>query len=481
MKFVDVRKYIEYLNDQFHLVKDKDSIVQLSREYYDNFLQIGRTIEDLNSITDENKIYEYTKTTNEISLQNYIGSLELNFFTFIRWSNFNPSIVLNQFNKIKHNLFAFFNIITNNNIKLTNLELIKDLINALKKSRTPSEIANHIINQELKTYFSNTHYTKIRPDYPFQKIQLDLLTHFSVLDDLLNLFYQPSIQVLMNYSIPNSDKIILCEIISNATRREMDKMILFDSLPRKRESFSEKFLKYIINEITIPENRKILDLFCNTGIIGFLGFILGKEKILLNDQSYKAYDSSLNKYLDSLNNMFLEKCGNKLSDLESIKKCFDGILTSEKREELHKIFINQQSSSEELFLPLYYNTVSPINLWALSGIPINFIKGFDNKLVFKNVRITQNTKFKEIDDDLYDLIILDPPFGMVSKYQVDPSEGIEILNWSIQISSKLIRNKGTVIVRIPRNWQDKIELPTDWEKQDELSGEIILQKYHVSC
>ncbi len=45
----------------------------------------------------------------------------------------------------------------------------------------------------------------------------------------------------------------------------------------------------------------------------------------------------------------------------------------------------------------------------------------------------------------------------------------------------LITNSSPTRMRNARNWQDKIELPTDWEKQDELSGEIILQKYHVSC
>jgi hypothetical protein len=199
----------------------------------------------------------------------------------------------------------------------------------------------------------------------------------------------------------------------------------------------------------------------------------------MNDISYQKFDPELNKYLEELHKEFMKNCRSNINNLEDLTICFEEFNKSETGKNLRNSFTSLQFSSDNLFFGLTPYKISPENLWALTGFPINLMPNFENKMIFKSIKIDEYTQSKLISNDLFDLIIIDPPFGNISRYQVTPEEAKSIFKQSIRISQELISKTGTILIRIPQEWHEVFSFPNEWGNPDKISNDIIILKFSL--
>lgn len=386
--------------------------------------------------------YEFDMITLEM-VENAVNKIEMEYWAIIRYCEGR--------NKDRQEI---------NHYKRFLRDLARRILTEPIRSSIPSEGIEFLLaiqNWELSEKIKDSPFKEVndvKTDIPpFAEIQFEINQFYREVDfcfSIINEFAQ-SFRNNQEISILTRDKLIKAEIFNII--RVLDQFFLYNSTPRYKETIGRNKLIKIIDLIKNNEIRSVLDLFANSGLLGVISFLYNVDYIHINDIAYIEENSTLNNFLQGIQDLInrgLTKTSSEYSDLINT-------------------FLKDQIQGTGPLIPASLNFVNPINIWTLTGPPINLLEEYLKKITITNIKIDELTNFKEISNRRFDLIMIDPPFGNVSNYQVTENQGKKLLEVSIWKSNQILEKNGWVTIRTKEDWGIPLT-PKSWTLHSRFNG-----------
>lgn len=305
-------------------------------------------------------------------------------------------------------------------------------------------------------------FTNIRIEIPpFGEISLLINQLYREIDYCFSVISTFAFSLFNNQELSQNtrDKLVKTHIFNII--RCLDQFFLYNSTPRAKELFGRRKITEIMRIIKMNSISSILDLFANSGLLGIISFLYGKNHIHINDTSFHLENSVLNEFLQGIQDLI---DNNKLNNEEE----FENILRK---------FKNDQILSLKPLIPSTATFVNPINLWNLTGPPLHILEEYIKRLTITKVQIDNTTQSGEISGKKFDLIVIDPPFGVVSNYQVTEDQGKDLLHYSVKLADTLLNNSSWIIIRARENWGEP-RTPSNWKLKRTISGKAKMYVYN---
>lgn len=269
--------------------------------------------------------------------------------------------------------------------------------------------------------------------------------------------------------------------------RMWDHWFLYQGTARQREMFGKSFITKISGIMIKPEVKRVLDLFSNSGIIGIIGKILRKEYVLLNDLAFTDSESVFFWYINKFQKIQFEYSrafsGNRLSELpfNEVEELNQVVFKTTEYLTLLEEYYRKIESGQK-FVPLDLNDVNFKEALSSLGDHFNEKIALSPTIVEeKKIKITENTTSNDFGLTNFDMVILDPPFGVASaEHGITSEQGLNLLNYCITLAENQLHAKKYLLIRANPEWQINFN-PLMWDVHEKLkvrrnSQTIILKK-----
>ncbi len=463
---LQIQNHAKYLLTELDKPKRKERIE--NSEFYNYFKSVEAILHNIVDLSETDLTLAnltsyvvpllYRNNYTEQGVINAFYEIEIRFWSVIRYCE-NFSKENTWVRKLKNLIIQTTDRIIN---EMSDQELIKSNINILTAIRNWN-----FEYQEIKSMFTikNDRYDIKKPH---QHLQLMFKEKYREVDPflfILNYFF--SLCICQKIKIPPRIKHDLTLLTIFNLMRTQDSDTSFISTPRQREMFSYGNLNEVINKIKKINVKRILDLFANVGFTSLIGFLYDKTYIQINDMSYSKKQSLANLFMEDVQLLFDSNFYNG----SNVDLAFERLETSSDYKKRKQQLEIDRYTSNKPYLPVSSVSVSPKAIFAMTGPFISIAEEYDKVVNVSNIKISKETSEKDFSTNKFDLIIIDPPFGIVSKYQVTENQGRKLLEISIGLASKLINKKGFIIFRMNKNWKLP-RIPDNWKLEVKIGGKL---------
>ncbi|MFQ5980906.1 MAG: hypothetical protein ACE5OZ_22435 [Candidatus Heimdallarchaeota archaeon] len=217
----------------------------------------------------------------------------------------------------------------------------------------------------------------------------------------------------------------------------LDYHIVFIHSSRYREMLPASAVNWLYKPIEIGPGSRTLDLFGNLSLLSYFAAWFGAEECVINDVSLRQKTAILTEIRKKLLKIYLDE--QKPNDHPDAEKVLGNLDTL-------------QYCDNRPFLPVDPFFIRPKDAWTFGGLVEEIEK---RKIISElQIKISQDTSSECFGSDPFDLVILDPPFGIASAYQVSEQEGKKLAEKGLSLANELLKEGGKLLFRKRSNWSE---------------------------